>query len=240
MKLLVANWKMNPSSAAEAKKLAKATDDAQVIICPPFLFLEQVGSVLKKASLGAQNVFWEESGAYTGEVSSEQLKKVGAKYVIIGHSERRRYLHEDDTMISKKVKAVLECGLIPILAVGENAEERSQQKTLDVIKNQLDTDLSLLLGIKMIPQLIIAYEPVWAIGSGQSDDPKETVKIIKFAKEFIKDHGLKIKDLRFLYGGSVNSNNVKGFLQHEEIDGFLIGGASLKSDEMKKIIMLIK
>src|SRR3989344_6213851 len=141
-KIIIANWKLNPSSVAEAKKLAKASDLSGLIICPPFPYLEEVGAVIKKAKLGAQDIFWEEKGAFTGEVSGSQEKDLGAEYVIIGHSERRQNLGETDAMVAKKIFAAMNDGLTPVLCVGETQAERDKNKTKEVVERELRTGLS--------------------------------------------------------------------------------------------------
>ena len=221
----MANWKLNPTSEVEAIKLAKAEDFKNVIIAPPFPFLKSVGGFIRNADLGAQDVFWKEEGAYTGEVSASQLKSLGVNYVIIGHFERRA-LGETDEIVNKKIKAALQAGLKIILCVGENWSIRRKglAAAKKFVKNQLQKDLG---GIK---NLIVAYEPVWAIGTGKSDKPSETVEMVKFIK--------KILNAKVLYGGSVNSKNAKSFLDKKEISGALVGGASLNAKEFKKIIRI--
>ena len=242
MKLVVANWKLNPETEGGAIGLARLVDAKNVVIAPPLVFLSVIKKVLKKAKLGAQDVFWEEKGAYTGEVSSTQLKNIGVKYIIIGHSERRA-LGETDETINKKLKAALVTGLIPILCVGEpirreKGKEDRGKRTGQYIKNQLKKDLKGLSSFHSSPSsLIIAYEPIWAIGTGESDSPENAARTAYFIKNF------SLSTFHFspkvLYGGSVNAQNAKQFLEKKEIDGFLVGGASLKPEEFKKIIKLI-
>ena len=223
---------MNPDSASEAVSLAKGTEKGisksgnEIVIAPPFPFLAVVKKVIKHAKLGAQDDFWENKGAHTGEVSPAMLKNSGVKYVIIGHSERR-WLGETDEMINKKMKATLKAGLKPILCVGEHLETR--KKGLAAAKNFVKTQLK--NDLKGVPVgMIIAYEPIWAIGSGKPDKPEETVEMARFIKSIA---GSKAK---VLYGGSVTSKNAKSFLQYNEIDGALVGGASLKAEEFNKIV----
>lgn len=195
-KILVANWKMNPQTEGEATKLAKAIDSKNVVICPPFPFLRTVGNVLKRAALGAQDVFWEEKGAYTGEVSAKMLKGLGVRYTIVGHSERRRWLHETDEIINKKVQAALKAGLNVILCVGEPLSIRKKgfQVAKNFVKNQLQKDLKNLLTIhhKLQTKLIVAYEPIWAIGTGRPDDPAETAEMSRFIKNFLQTTHYKL------------------------------------------------
>ncbi|MBI2034013.1 MAG: triose-phosphate isomerase [Candidatus Liptonbacteria bacterium] len=239
-KILVANWKMNPQRESEAIKLTKAIDAKNVVICPPFPFFKSVKSVIKKASLGAQDAFWEERGAYTGEVSPLMLKKLGVDYVIIGHSERRRWLHETDEMINKKVKVALKVGLKAILCVGEplSVRKKGLQAAKNFVKNQLREDLKNIYNLKpKTYNLIVAYEPIWAIGTGKPDNPKETAEMSRFIKEYLKPKTYNLKP-KVLYGGSVTSLNIGRILEYNEIQGALVGGASLKVNEFKKIIKI--
>lgn len=230
-KLIVANWKSNPGTLREALKLAKASDFKDVVIAPPYPYLKQVGKLLKQASLGAQNVFWEDGGPYTGEVSASQLRHLKVKYIIVGHSERRLHLQETDEVINKKIKLVLTSGLKAIICVGENWNTR--RKGIAVAKrfvaNQLKKDLAGIrkqeLGSR---KLLIAYEPIWAIGTGKTDSAKTSIEMISFIK--------KILDTKVLYGGSVNAKNAAVFLNQKEIDGALIGGASLNPKSFRAII----
>ncbi len=236
-KFFVANWKLNPQTEKEAIFLAKAEDFQNVVIAPPFPFLKSVSTNLKKSKIAAQNIFWEKSGAYTGEVSPAMLGSLNVEYVIIGHSERRKIFNETDEIINKKIQTALEMGLKIILCVGENwvVRKKGLSKTRNFIKNQLKKDLKISKNLKLaFNNLIIAYEPVWAIGTGKSDNPKETAEIIGFIKKFLIEY-YKLK-ARVLYGGSVNSKNAKYFLEKKEIDGVLVGGASLKPEEFKKIV----
>ena len=239
--ILVFNWKMNPVTLEEAIGLAKASDYNGVIIMPPFLFIEEIGKVLKRANLGAQDLSWEEKGAFTGEVSAEELKNLGVEYVIVGHSERRKKLNETDVMINKKVLAALKAGLKVILCIGEDLKirQRGEKAVEKFIGNHLKKDLKrislLVVGHKsLVRNLTIAYEPVWAIGTGYSDSPKDAVEMIKFIKSLVISHWSLVPLV--LYGGSVSGKNIADFVKYKEIGGFLIGGASLKSADIKQII----
>jgi triosephosphate isomerase len=243
-KLLIFNWKSNPATVKAAIKLAKAVENAipekkspEVVIAPPFLFIEEIGKFVKKAKLGSQNVFGKNIGPYTGEISLRQEKNLKVKYVIIGHSERRQIIGETDEMINKKVLAALKAGLRVILCVGEPLVIRKKGGAVrKFIKSQLEKDLKNIKNLKLkIKNLTIAYEPVWAIGAGRSDTPKDTIKMIKFIKQTLNSK-FKILNSKILYGGSINGKNIKNFLKYNEIDGFLVGGASLKNKEVKKII----
>lgn len=251
MKIIVANWKLNPATEKEAIKLAKESDLEGLVICPPFPFLEAVAKVIKKAKLGAQDLFWEEKGAYTGEVSGSQLKDLCVEYVIIGHSERRLKLEETDEMVAKKIKAALKDGLKPILCVGETAEERAQGKTREIVGKELRLGLSLIPGREK--EVIVAYEPIWAIGTGAPDTPENMLEMVEFiyrqlmsyagatVGEFKNSKTQKLTNsLKIIYGGSVTSKNAEDFLKHKEIRGALVGGASLNSKEIKNIISVSK
>ncbi len=248
-KLVIFNWKSNPHNAASALKLARTVENSvfakknfEVVIAPPFPFLEDVGKVIKKVKLGAQDAFWEDVGSYTGEVSWHQEKHLKVKYVIIGHSERRRYLNETDEMINKKVKAALKAGLKVVLCVGENSaiRRRGKKAVENFIKNQLQKDLRNIGNWKSeIRNLIVAYEPVWAIGAGRPDTSEDALETIKFIKQTLNSK-FYILNPKVLYGGSVDSKNIAEFLKYPEIDGALIGQASLKSGEIKKIFTIDK
>lgn len=241
-KIIVANWKMNPETLREAVVLARASDKKSVVICPPFPFVESVMRHVRRAEVGAQDVFWEERGAYTGEVSSAMLKKLGARFVIVGHSERRRWLGETDEMINKKAKAALKAGLTVILCVGEPLSVRRHglAAAKRFVAGQLKKDLNSLNSISYIlnSRLIVAYEPIWAIGTGRPDKPSDTVEMSRFIKKFLHSKSY-ILNSKVLYGGSVNSKNVKSFLHYKEIDGALVGGASVNAREFKKITRIV-
>jgi len=221
-KIIIANWKMNPDSLARAKKffnsIKNISQKKKAIICPPYTYLP----FLKYKFLGSQNCHWENSGAFTGEISPKMLKSLGCKYVIIGHSERRKYFNETDEIINKKLKAALKEELIPILCIGEKKGEEAKK----IVKEQL---LKALTGLsaKMIKKIIFAYEPVWAIGTGNSCSAEKANLIRKFIKESYKN--------KILYGGSVNSKIADKYTKIG-FDGLLIGGASLNVKEFKKIL----
>ena len=247
-KLIAANWKENPETEIKAIQLFKAVakakrKNATVVICPPFIYLEEIAKIFKalsvktKLAIGAQDVFWEEQGAFTGEVGPHMVRSLGAKYVILGHSERRKFANETDAMINKKITAALKDNLKIILCVGEAAEVRAKgaAATKKFIERQLLNDLKNVV-IKR-GDVIIAYEPIWAIGTGKSDTPSDARDMALFIKSFIKEHhGIRPK---FLYGGSVNSENAASYVQLKDVDGALVGGASLKADEFTKLIKTI-
>lgn len=230
-KLIIANWKSNPQTLPEALKLARASDFKNVVIAPPYPYLEQARKLLKKASLGAQNVFWKNGGPYTGEVSASQLRHLKITYVIVGHSERRKNLGETDEMINRKIKASLKDGLKVVLCVGEdwNTRRKGLVAAKRFVANQLKKDLAgnskREAGRR---KLLIAYEPVWAIGTGKADSAKTSAEMISFIK--------KISDTKVLYGGSVNAKNAAAFLQQSGIDGALVGSASLNPKLFRAII----
>jgi len=241
-KLIISNWKMY-LTLEEARKLIKAIflffrkkklTNFRFIFCPSyphFFIFKKLIQTKFKIELGAQDVFWEERGAFTGEVSPLALKDFFCQYVILGHSERRKYLRETDEMINKKLKTAILTKLKPILCIGETAQERMTGKTFEVLENQLKEDLK---GIKnwesKIGKLIIAYEPVWAIGTGNFCSPAEVRKVHSYIRSFLKS------EVKVIYGGSVDSKNILDFLKFPEIEGVLIGGASAKKEEFIKIL----
>ncbi|MDO8667588.1 MAG: triose-phosphate isomerase [bacterium] len=246
-KIIIANWKMNlnlSETLALAKKFKEkfaGFKEGEVVICPSTLTLDHVAKIIKtgKLKLGAQNVFWEDKGAYTGEISADMLVEAGCEYVIIGHSERRRYLFENYEMIHKKVRAVLETEkLAPIVCIGETIEEKESDKRDFVLVEQLQQALS---GIDVFgnQQIIIAYEPVWAIGTGTAIEPSEAEyahKIIKLALNDMFGMQVVSKNFRIIYGGSINSKNVKKFADLEDMNGLLVGGVGLKADDFFKVV----
>lgn len=227
-KLLVFNWKMNPETLEEALQIAKDGDHKNAVIVPPFVFIQGVGKILKMAELGAQDLFYKEKikGSFTGEISAAELVNLGVKYVIVGHSERRA-MGETDEIIAQKLNIALRSDLIPILCVGENIEERERGLTKKIIENQINRALNFAKNENK--PLILAYEPVWAIGTGNYCSPKDTSEIIGFIKNLLAT-SYYLLDIKVLYGGSVTPENIKDFLKYKEIDGVLIGGASLKPD----------
>lgn len=239
MKLVIANWKMNPAAEAEAAALAQASDAGNVVMCPPFVFLEAVRGAVTKAKLGAQDLFWAGfTGPYTGEVSATELKNFGVSHVIIGHSERRRHLGETNETVAQKTAAAVAAGLTPIVCVGETGEQKHAGQRENVIAEQITIGLQKLKILNSKFKIFIAYEPIWAVSTSpnaQADTPEETLAVISFIKDLL----LKLEyqsPVSFLYGGSVNAANADSFLRHPEIAGALVGGASLQPEEMGKII----
>ncbi len=237
-KIIAGNWKMNltPSQAValvdELKPLV-ASEEAEVVYCVPAIDIVPVVEAVKGSlvAVGAQNMYFEEKGAYTGEISAEMLVEAGVKYVIIGHSERRDYFKEDDALLNKKVKKAFEAGLTPILCCGETLEQREMGITLDWIRMQIKSDL---VGVtaEQAASMVIAYEPIWAIGTGKtatSDQAEEVCGAIRACIREIYDEATA-DAIRIQYGGSVNAGNAAELFAKPDIDGGLVGGASLKAD----------
>ncbi len=245
MKYIVANWKAYIVNKKEASVLLRKTYEAarknssEVVICPPYTFLTEMKKN-KNVHFGAQNVFWEDGGAFTGEITLPMLKELGVEYVILGHSERRAYFSETDDMVNKKVKAALKAGFKVILCVGE--KERKEKNIIpSLVAEQLRADLTGVAKSKLV-NLIIAYEPIWAIGSGSSDTPENAYQAALYIRKTIADiykNAKAGKNMKFLYGGSVNSKNILDFMSHIGIDGVLVGGASVKYTEFQKMIKLV-
>lgn len=238
-KLIIANWKMNPRTEKEAVVLARASDAKNVVICPPFPLIPAVRGILRKAVLGSQDAAPGTVGARTGEVSVGELKALGVQYVIVGHSERRAE-GERDTQIAKKVSGVLAAGLIPILCVGEpwSVRKRGGAAARAYVKKQLRADLALVTRhTSSVARLFVAYEPVWAISTTQ-DHKDETPEDAAAMAQFIRTLLVKSSTQRIsvLYGGSVNAGNCTSFLSRREFAGALVGGASIRAMEFKKMV----
>lgn len=242
-RLVAGNWKMHGSRAENAKLLDELIQldgvavAADVAVCPPFVHLQDAVRLLKESSIavGAQNVCAESNGAFTGEVSAAMLKDVGCRYVIVGHSERRALFHEDDQLVARKFVAVQSQKLTPILCVGETLEERERNLTEAVIARQLDAVLD-VAGVAGFADAVIAYEPVWAIGTGKTATPDQAQAAHAFIRGRIAARGDKIaRELRLLYGGSVKAANARELFEMPDVDGGLVGGASLKSEEFGRI-----
>lgn len=235
-KLAIANWKMNKSRAEtrefcqQLRQAAAELIKVEMVVCAPFTSLDLVAEHLGDTAVGwgGQNCFWEEQGAYTGEISPLMLRDLGCRYVILGHSERRQILGETDAMINRKMMAAMSAGLTPILCVGETLQERENQQAQEVVKKQLEQDLRGLAPNST--GLIIAYEPIWAIGTGVNASSDDAQEMIHFIRAQLAQHlgGEAAAVIPILYGGSVNSNNITEIMAEEDIDGALIGGASLQ------------
>lgn len=235
---------MNKSySEAEAllKEIAalELNDEVEAVVCPPFINLALAKEVLKdtKVEVGAQNSYFENSGAFTGEVSPAFLKDLAIKYVILGHSERREIFGESDELINKKVKAVLAEGLSPILCCGETLEEREADRAQEVVKGQLEKDL-VEVEADSFDNIVIAYEPIWAIGTGKTASADDAEEMCAFIRSYISEKfGQEAADkVRIQYGGSVKPNNVKEIMSKENIDGALVGGASLDAESYSQLV----
>lgn len=246
-KLIIAgNWKMNAGTAASATELAKgvaakhgATDAVDVVLCPPFTTLRETGAAIAgtQIALGAQNLYPKADGAYTGEIAADFLKDSGCAYVILGHSERRTYFKESNEFINEKVKFALANGLIPILCVGETEQEREEGRTEAVVEDHLRGGLA-GISAEQARGVVIAYEPVWAIGTGKTATPEDAQAVHAFARNLLKQlYNEDIAEaMRIQYGGSVKPENAGELLTQPDIDGALVGGASLKADSFNGII----
>ena len=247
--IIAGNWKMNKTPAEakalieEMKPLLSKTKWCEMVLCVPFTDIQVAVKAAKgsKIAIGAENMHFEKSGAFTGEISADMLKELGVKYVIIGHSERRQYFNETDEACNKKVLVALENGLRPILCVGESLTEREQDVTMEVIRKQIKIALQ-GVAVEDIKKVVIAYEPIWAIGTGKS----ATKEIAQNCCHIVRDQVRVMfgdeaaEGVRIQYGGSVKPNNIKEYMAMEDIDGALIGGASLKTDSFEEIINATK
>ncbi len=243
--IIAGNWKMN-KTIPEANTLVSGLvsklagkSDVDVVFCPPFTALSTVKELIKGTpyGLGAQDLYWKEQGAFTGEVSPLMLKDIGCDYVIIGHSERRQYFGETDETVNQKVKAALAVGIKPIICVGESLAEREAGETDALIKGQTEKALK-DIDAAAIPTIVIAYEPIWAIGTGKSSSAADANQVIGLIRNTVaKLYGKAAADeMRIQYGGSVKPENIKEYMSQPEIDGALVGGASLEVDSFLKLI----
>ena len=250
---IAANWKMNhnlektihffenfPKELGEVK-----SDEVDIAICVPFVYLAKAAELLNKKNqefisdikLGAENVHWEAKGAFTGEISASMLFDIGCTYVIVGHSERRAQFKESSELVTKKAQAVFKNGLLPIICVGETLEEREKDETVKIVKGQLEGSLANLTPAQ-VEATTIAYEPVWAIGTGRAATPEMAQEVHHMIRNYLKDkYGENVsKNVRIQYGGSVKPANAKELMSQADIDGGLVGGASLKPDSFAQII----
>ena len=240
--MIAGNWKMNTTLKEamalvnEMLPLLEQVDDVEKVVCPPFISLAAVAEALEGTSvkLGAQNVYFEEKGAYTGEISPLMLTEL-CEYVIIGHSERRQYFHETDEIVNRKVQAALRFNLKPIMCIGEKLEEYDAGRTEEVVIGQLKSSLG---GIESPGSLVIAYEPIWAIGTGRAATGEQANSIIGLIRHNVAELYTEsfALSLRILYGGSVTADNTTEIMRQPEIDGALVGGASLKADQFPSIV----
>jgi len=243
--LIAGNWKMfktGREAVATAEKLVqlvKGVDHTEVMIAPPFTALAQVHAALQgsNVALGAQNLFWEAEGAFTGEISTGMLKAAGCTHVIIGHSERRQFFGETDESVNKKVKSAVAAGLIPVLCVGESEMERDENKTFSVLDKQVAIGLE-SLSLEDAATLVIAYEPIWAIGTGKTASKEQAQEVHHYLRTWIEKHyNAALADAtRILYGGSVKPDNVTALMAQPDVDGALVGGASLDAETFSQIV----
>ncbi len=243
--LIAGNWKMykTPKEAAEtARELDQrvaSVADVDIMIAPTYTALAAVSAVIYKGpvALGAQNLFWETEGAYTGEISASMLKSVGCTYCIIGHSERRQYFGETDQSVNKKIRAAIEAQLIPVFCVGETEKEREAEQTFSVLDKQVQKGLESLVS-EDLETLVIAYEPVWAIGTGKTATDDQAQEAHQFIRSLVQKNfdSALAESIRILYGGSVKPGNIAGLMEMPAIDGALVGGASLDADSFSQIV----
>ncbi|MGC9323551.1 MAG: triose-phosphate isomerase [Desulfomonilia bacterium] len=244
--LIAGNWKMfKTNGEAESfatdlkKRLVKLDDDREVLICPPYIYISRLAAAFAHTpvSVGSQNVFWEEQGAFTGEIGPAMLASIGATHVIIGHSERRQYFSETDETVNRRIKAALSASLTPIVCVGETLQQREQGQTFTVIHGQVTRGLS-QLNKDQARGIVVAYEPIWAIGTGKTATPQIAQEVHAYIRGILSDlFGKEISDTtRILYGGSVKPDNIDALMAEEDIDGALVGGASLDAASFERII----
>jgi len=243
--IIAGNWKMNKTIkesvefVTKLKNLASTVSQCEIIVCPPFTVLYPVAQIIVGTNihLGAQDTFWEQKGAYTGEVSPVMLCEIGCEYVILGHSERRQYFSETNEMVNRKMQAALSAGLTPIVCVGETLDERERNKTFDVVERQVRECLRGLDEVSA-DKIIIAYEPVWAIGTGKNATPEQAQEVQSFIRKLYSEMYSEEAASRvpILYGGSINPDNISSLIRQPDIDGGLVGGASLDIEAFVKII----
>ena len=247
--VIAGNWKMNKnivesvSLVKELKDFVRGIKGVDIVVCPSFTSLWVTKEIINGTNihLGAQNMYWETKGAFTGETSSLMLKDVGCEYVVLGHSERRQYFKETSEEVARKTEVALSVNLIPIVCVGEKLEEKESGKTESIIKQEIKALFS-KIDSTLVARIIIAYEPIWAIGTGRSSSSQDANLIIKFIREiFSSKYGSKIAErIRILYGGSVDPKNIKEFMNKSDIDGALVGGASLHALSFSQIVKATK
>jgi triosephosphate isomerase len=238
---IAANWKMNKTIGETREFLesfipmVKGLADVDIVIAPPFTSLSAAHAGIEGSNLqlSGQDVFWEEKGAYTGEISPGMLVDAGCRHVIIGHSERRQYFSEEDVIVNRKIKAAVKAGLHVIFCVGESLEEREAGKTFEVIKREVETGLA-EIGCE---NLVVAYEPIWAIGTGRTAAAEQAQEVHAFIRKILGNlYGNKAEEIRIIYGGSVTPDNVDGLMACRDVNGALVGGASLKADSFARIV----
>lgn len=243
--IIAGNWKMH-NTMSEGQKLVKdlaaLVSDAKnvdIVVCPTFTALAAVAAAAKGTNIhvGSQNMHWEEKGAFTGEISAAMLQEIGVEYVVIGHSERREYFAETDETVNKRVKAVIAAGMVPIMCCGETLETREAGTTNDFVGNQIKRGLAGLTAAQ-VAKIVIAYEPIWAIGTGKTATSDQANEVCKFIRDTIADiFGKDAADkVRIQYGGSVKPSTIAELMAKSDVDGALVGGASLKADDFSKIV----
>jgi triosephosphate isomerase len=243
--IIAGNWKMNKNIgesidlANSIKRSLYDIEEVEIVVCPPFTSLSDVNEITLESNikLGAQDCYWEKEGAFTGEVSVGMLKNIGCEYCIIGHSERRQFFGETNEIVNKKLKALLKEDLKPIVCVGEKLEERKSGKTFDVVKDHVVNSLAGISKEEML-RTVIAYEPVWAIGTGVNATKEQAEEVHKYIRGLLAQmHGDDVaKSVRIQYGGSVKPENIKELIMQEDVDGALVGGASLKADSFVQLV----
>jgi triosephosphate isomerase (TIM) len=241
--VVAGNWKMhglrvaNEALLAELAERVKPDWHVDVVVFPPYVYLSEAVRALEESDIGvgAQDVCAETPGAFTGQVAATMLKDIGSRYVIVGHSERRRLYHEDDALVARKFAAALAAGLTPLLCVGETLEEREARRTESVVARQLDA-VTAMVGVASLASAIVAYEPVWAIGTGRTASPQQAQEVHAYLRSRIGAQDAKMAGrLRILYGGSVKASNARELFAMPDVDGGLVGGASLSADEFLEI-----
>ena len=243
--IIAGNWKMNKNIgesidlANSIKRSLYDVEEVEIVICPPFTSLSDVNEITMETNikLGAQDVYWQAEGAFTGEISASMLKSVGCEYCIIGHSERRQFFGETNETVNKKLKVLLKEKIKPIVCVGEKLEERKSGRTFDVIKDHVTNSLAGLSKEEML-RTVIAYEPVWAIGTGVNATKEQAEEVHKYIRTLLGQmHGDEVaKSVRIQYGGSVKPENIKELISQEDVDGALVGGASLKAESFVQLV----
>jgi len=240
--IIIANWKLNPTTASEAKKLVESISKkvgsipAEVVFCPPAIYYSLLPKNVKK---GAQNCYFEERGAFTGEISALMLKDMKCDYVLVGHSERRKYFSETDEIVNMKLEAILSAGLKPVLCIGETKKQRDTGEVQTVLRRELEGALKGISGSKLLKLgFSVAYEPIWAIGTGRPCDPEEGQKMKLLIGKILANiyNPNTSSKIPILYGGSVNSSNAEGYIKEAGFSGLLVGGASLKDKEFVEIV----
>ncbi|PJE50786.1 MAG: triose-phosphate isomerase [Candidatus Yanofskybacteria bacterium CG10_big_fil_rev_8_21_14_0_10_36_16] len=246
-KLIIANWKANPTNVKEAEDLFRSVSESyekvknsvDLVVCAPFVYLERLSQIKSSMRLGAQDSFWDSSGPFTGEITPDMLKNLGVEYVLIGHSERRYLIGEGNNVISKKVKAVLNSDMTPIMLVGEK-DKNDERET--VLEEQLATGLPDFT-VSEVRKVILGYEPVWAISTNKNakaDTPENALAALGIIKNYLFSvYGLEPDNYKTIYGGSVNRDNIESFVKHSEIDGAAVGGASLRNKEFADMLEIV-